>query len=153
MAHYFNETTALSSLRDVANKPSRRQVVLVVEDHEDTRLLYRHVLELRGFEVIEAQDGHEAVRLAQEIGPDLVLIDTNLPRVDGLMATRRMREHSSLREVPIVFISGHAGPEWRATALAAGGSDYLIKPIALGELEASVYKQLNGRKRDPAATQ
>lgn len=153
MAHYFNDTTASSSLRDVGNKTSRRQVVLIVEDHEDTRLLYKHVLELRGFQVIEAEGGDEAVRLAQEIGPDLVLMDTTLPRVDGLTASRRMREQSSLREIPIVFISGHAGPECRAIALAAGGSDYLIKPIAIAELEATVNKQLNRRNRTRAMSQ
>lgn len=125
-----------------------RPLVLIVEDHEDTRSLYRYVLELHGYDVIETNRGEDAIRLAQDLHPDLVLMDTNLPELDGLTATQRMREQASLSDLPIIFISGHAQPELRAAALAAGGDDYLVKPTSLSELEASVDKHLaNGRSK------
>jgi DNA-binding response OmpR family regulator len=124
-----------------------RPLVLIVEDHEDTRSLYRYVLELHGYDVVETDRGEEAIRLAKDLHPDLVLMDTNLPEIDGLTATHRMREHASLRDLPIIFVSGHAQPELRAAALAAGGDDYLVKPTSLSELEASVDRFLtNGRR-------
>ncbi|HKY30168.1 MAG TPA: response regulator [Pyrinomonadaceae bacterium] len=119
-----------------------RPLVLVVEDHDDTRSLYKYVLELHGYEVAEARQGEDAIRLAKELHPDLVLMDTNLPEVDGVTATLRMREEASLHDLPIIFISGHAQPELRAAALAAGGDDYLVKPTSLSDLEASVEKHL-----------
>ena len=119
-----------------------RPLVLIAEDHADTRSLYKYVLELHGYQVAEAERGEEAIRLVKELHPDLVLMDTNLPEVDGLTATQRLREEASLRDLPIIFISGHAQPEIRAAALAAGGNDYLVKPTSLGELEASVEKHL-----------
>lgn len=123
-----------------------RPLVLIAEDHADTRSLYKYVLELHGYAVAEAEKGEEAIRLVKELHPDLVLMDTNLPEVDGLTATQRLREEASLRDLPIIFISGHAQPEIRAAALAAGGDDYLVKPASLSELEASVEKHLaNGR--------
>ena len=125
-----------------------RPLVLIVEDHDDTRSLYKYVLELHGYEVAEANQGEDAIRLAKELHPDLVLMDTNLPEVDGLTATLRMRQEASLHDLPIIFISGHAQPELRAAALAAGGDDYLVKPTSLHDLEASVEKHLaNGRSR------
>jgi CheY-like chemotaxis protein len=125
--------------------------VLVAEDHEDTRALYKYVLELHGYVVVEAKKGVDAIRLAKELHPDLVLMDTNLPEVDGLAATQQMRQHPSLQDLPIIFISGHAQPEFRAAALAAGADDYLVKPTSLSELEASVEKHLaNGRNKHAA---
>lgn len=115
-------------------------VVLVAEDHDDTRYLYKYVLELNGYEVIEAVSGDDAVRLAEATHPDLVIMDTNLPRVDGLTATRCIRELPLLNDVPIVFISGDARPELRARALEVGGNDYLVKPLSISELEATVER-------------
>ena len=131
-----------------------RRLVLIVEDHEDTRALYRYVLELHGYEVVETATGEDAIRLAEEFHPDLVLMDTNLPEMDGLMVTQQMRQHASLQDLPIIFISGHAQPELRAAALAAGGDDYLVKPTSLSDLEASVDKHLaNRRNKQKRATE
>lgn len=125
-----------------------RPLVLVVEDHEDTRALYKYVLELHGYDVIEADKGEDAILLAKEIHPDLVLMDTNLPEMDGLAAAQHIRQYASLQDLPIIFISGHAQPELRAAALAAGGDDYLVKPTSLSDLEASVDRHLaSGRNR------
>lgn len=109
---------------------------LIVEDHEDTRFMLRTMLELRGgFDVFEAANGAMAIDLAESLHPDLILIDGNLPLVDGYEATRRIREMIS-REVPIVFISGQAQPAAEAKAFAAGCTAYLVKPFGLGTLDS-----------------
>ena len=115
---------------------------MVVEDHEDTRLLYRYVLESRGCQVIEAQDGEEAISKVESIQPDIILMDTSLPGVDGLTAMLRIRTLETMRAVPIIFLSGHAQEQARETALATGATEYLIKPVLLDELESAVQSHL-----------
>lgn len=121
--------------------------VLVAEDHEDTRQLIRLLLERRGFEVLEAANGEEAVRLAESACPDLVLLDGSLPRLDGLAVTRQLRERESATRVPIVFLSGHAEPMARAAAFAAGCDDYLVKPDGLDLLHSVLARHLRGAAR------
>lgn len=125
-----------------------RPHVLVVEDNDDTRFLLRTMLEARGYRVTEASDGEEGVALAGRERPELVLMDATLPRMDGLAATRRIRSDSALEGVPVVFLSGHAQPEFRAAALDAGGTDFLVKPVALDELASVLERHL---RRAPAA--
>lgn len=117
-------------------------VVLVVEDHEDTRGLLRYLMEKQGRVVLEAVDGNEAVSLAAKFRPNIILMDTGLPDCDGLSATRRIRELTTIRDVPIVFLSGHVRPEHREAAFAMGGNEYLSKPVSLEELERVVCKYL-----------
>jgi CheY-like chemotaxis protein len=109
--------------------------ILVVEDHEDTRSMFRTMLEMRGFKVVEAEDGVRAIELAKGHSPDLIIMDSNLPLLDGFETTRRLRELDSKREVPIVFISGNSLPEFKAKAYAAGCTDYLVKPFAFKEVD------------------
>jgi len=115
---------------------------MLVDDHDDTRALFRYVLELRGYRIVEARDGEEAVHMAKSALPDLIVMDTNLPRVDGLMATNCIRKHSALNNVRIIFVSGNAEPRWRGVALSAGGDEYLVKPVNLDDLEKAVTRQL-----------
>jgi CheY-like chemotaxis protein len=120
--------------------------VLVVEDHEDTRFMLRTILELRGgIRVVEAENGESAIALAESLHPDLILMDTDLPLLDGYTATRRIRQLTSAREVPIVFLSGHAQPVAQARAFAAGCTDYLVKPFALGEIDRVLERHLSQR--------
>src|SRR3954469_19620314 len=91
----------------------RPPLVLVVEDHEDTRVLLKTMLEMRGYRVSLAEDGEEGLRLAHSECPRLVIMDASLPRLDGLTATRRIRSDSALKGVPVVFLSGHAQPDFR----------------------------------------
>jgi DNA-binding response OmpR family regulator len=122
--------------------------VLVVEDHEDTRFLLRYMLTSRGFDVAEAENGEEAVDMAERLHPGLILMDGSLPRLDGFSATRRMRELATLRGVPIVFLSGHAEPAAQLKARDAGCDDYLVKPIDLDRLDSVLMRHLSGD--DPA---
>jgi CheY-like chemotaxis protein len=135
-----NNQAVPPALADTAK--TGQALILLAEDHDDTRYLYRCVLELRGYRIVEAKDGEEAVRIAQSMLPDLILMDTNLPRVDGLMATNRIRKHSALHNVRIIFVSGNAEPRWRGVALSAGGDEYLVKPVSLDVLEKAVASQL-----------
>jgi DNA-binding response OmpR family regulator len=121
---------------------SVKPLVLVAEDHDDTRFLLKYMLEMRGCRVIVAADGEDAVRVAEHERPDLILMDATLPRLDGLAATRRIRETITLRNVPIVFLSGHAEASFRAMALETGGNDYLTKPFEPGQLERMIERHL-----------
>lgn len=127
---------------------SRRQatndkpLVLVVEDHDDTRFMLTSLLEIRGYRVVVAEDGESAVRMAEQVRPDLILMDASLPHLDGLAATRRIRELAALHDVPIIFLSGHAQPSFRALALETGGNDYLTKPLELARLESVLERHL-----------
>lgn len=117
-------------------------VALVVEDHEDTRFLLKYLLAVRGFDVLEAENGEEAVELAERLCPDLILMDGSLPRLDGLAATRRMRERAALRKAPIIFLTGHAEPAWEARARDAGCNDYLVKPLDTAQLDRALAQHL-----------
>jgi len=119
-----------------------RPLVLVVEDHEDTRVLLKTMLEMRGYSVALAEDGEEGVRAASREHPRLVIMDATLPRLDGLAATRRIRSDSSLEGVPVIFLSGHAQPDFRAEALDAGGTEFFVKPVMLEELAAALERHL-----------
>jgi CheY-like chemotaxis protein len=122
--------------------PGTKPLVLVVEDHADTREMLRFVIEELGYRVIECADGEEAVRFVEGLVPDLILMDTSLPKVDGLTAAQRIRNLKPASKVAIIFLSGHAQPKSRAEALAAGGDEYLVKPVNFGELELTLVKYL-----------
>lgn len=130
----------------VARRAHAPALVLIVEDHEDTRYMLRTVVEMRGgASVVEAEDGEMATALAESLHPDLILMDGTLPLLDGFAATRRIRGLASASDVPIVFISGHAQADSEAQAFAAGCTDYLVKPFAIGELERVLERHLSQR--------
>lgn len=123
----------------------RAAKVLVAEDHEDTRQLLRTLLEKRGLTVVEAGDGFAAVDAAERERPDLILMDGGLPLLDGIAATRRLRGLPALSAVPIVFLSGHAGPQHQTAALEAGCDDYVVKPFDIERLDVVLTRYLRGR--------
>jgi len=117
-------------------------VVMVVEDFEDNRFMMRRLLEMSGYRVLEAINGEEAVELAHRERPQLILMDLSLPQLDGLAATRRIREHADMRNIPIVAVSAHDTADFHADALAAGCNDYVTKPIDFDQLEALLARLL-----------
>jgi two-component system cell cycle response regulator DivK len=123
-----------------ANVPT----VLVVEDFEDNRFMMRRLLEMSGYRVVEAVNGEQAVEAAIGERPDLILMDLSLPKLDGLAATRRIRQHDGLARTPIVAVSAHDTTDFHADALAAGCNEYVTKPIDFDELE-SLLKRLLGK--------
>lgn len=138
--------TASEQNRPVFFKPDhpsrQRPLVLVTDDHEDTRQLFRTILGIHGCSVIEAADGEEAVLLAQNSCPDLILMDSTLPHLDGLGATRRIRESSNGRHTPIVFICGRAEPYFRDVAFDAGCDEFMVKPLKFELLAGVLEKHL-----------
>jgi CheY-like chemotaxis protein len=120
----------------------RKDLFLVVEDFEDSRFMMRRLLEMAGYNVVEATDGEEAVRLATEKHPSVILMDLSLPKLDGLSATRKIRKQKGCQHVPIVAVSAHDGPESRREALAAGCDEYVTKPIDFDQLNALVTRFL-----------
>ena len=114
-----------------ANSP----VVLIVEDHDDTREMLQLLLQVFGCRVISAHDGEEALGLAEKSIPDLILMDMRMPHLDGLSVTRLIRSHPTLNEVPIIAVTGMVTPQFRSDALSAGCNDYLCKPIDFDRLE------------------
>ena len=109
--------------------------VLLVEDTEDNRMMMRRLLELSGYRVSEAVNGAEAVRAAEQEAPNIILMDLSLPVIDGLAATRRIRQLPDMAEVPIIAVSAHDTADFHAEALAAGCDAYVTKPIDYSELE------------------
>ena len=114
------------------------RTILVVDDFDDTRLLLRTWLERRGFRVVEAEDGIEAIQLAASEAPDLIIMDMEMPQLDGLAATRRIRQLDDLRKVPIVAVSAFGADQFRALALAAGCDEYVSTPFEPRALEGVI---------------
>ena len=119
-----------------------KKTVLVVEDFEDNRFMMRRLLELDGYHVIEAINGQEAVLIAAQERPNLILMDLSLPQIDGLAATRSIRQLDGMRDVPIIAISAHDTSDFRTEALAAGCNEYLTKPVDFDRLEELLKKLL-----------
>ncbi len=113
-----------------------RPTVLVVEDFEDNRFMMRRLLEMSGYRVVEAVNGNQAVEMAESESPDIILMDLSLPVLDGLAATRRIRERNGdgAGRVPIIAVSAHDSADFHAEALAAGCNEYVTKPIDFDQL-------------------
>lgn len=103
--------------------------ILVIEDNETNMYLISFVLRKNGYEVIEARTGEEGVELAIREKPDLVLMDIQLPDIDGLEATKRIRESEADGEIPIIALTSYAMTGDRERALSAGCTGYIEKPI------------------------
>lgn len=111
-------------------------IILVAEDGEDTRELMRLLLQLHGHEVFVAADGEEALTAATNRKPDIVLMDLNMPVMDGFAATRALRDHPATSKVPIVAVSAYlTDKSWCDRAIAAGCDDCVAKPVDFDALD------------------
>jgi two-component system cell cycle response regulator DivK len=119
--------------------------ILVVEDNPLNLKLVRDVLQFAGYDVIEAQSGEEGLRVAQQDPPDLVLMDLQLPGIDGIETLRRLREGSLGGDVPVVAVTAFAMAEDRERASQAGFDGFVEKPISVRELPGQVEAFINGR--------
>jgi two-component system cell cycle response regulator DivK len=116
--------------------------ILIVEDQEDNRAIMRDLLSTAGYEVIEAVNGEDGVKLAQCERPDLILMDVQLPSIDGYEATRRIKGNAELKSIPIIAVTSYALSGDEAKARAAGCDGYVSKPFSPRELLANVRKYL-----------
>ena len=123
-------------------------LVLVVEDYEDTRVMMRRQLELGGFRVVEASDGREAVERARNERPAVILMDLNMPVLDGFTAALRIRERAETRGVPIVALTAYDTAEFRAAARAVGCCEYVAKPVSVDQLLLLVSRLSEGSRAE-----
>ena len=124
----------------VGEVPAR--TILVVDDFDDTRLMMRLWLQRRGYRVVEAADGLQALEVARRESPHLVIMDIEMPELDGLAATRQMRSEEQWRDLPIVAVSAYGAEHWRDRALEAGCNEYVSTPFEPKQLEALIKSLL-----------
>jgi two-component system, cell cycle response regulator DivK len=129
------------------NAPS---LVLIVEDNPRNLKLVRDLLDYAGYRTLEATTAEDGIELARSHRPDLVLMDVQLPGMDGVEALARLRGDAGAREVPVVAVSAFAMKEDRARFLAAGFDAYIEKPLSVREFPAQVAAILAGRDGAPA---
>jgi two-component system cell cycle response regulator DivK len=120
-----------------------RGTVMVVEDTIDTRLVLTLSLQHMGYFVITAANGEEAVEIAKRAQPDLILMDLNMPRCDGLAATRLIRKSAKLRDVPILAVTAYNTRGMKEAAFEAGCNAFITKPIDFKRLEEIVGQFLH----------
>lgn len=103
--------------------------ILVADDNDAGRELMRTLLEMEDYVVYQAQDGNEAVEMARRLKPDVVLMDLHMPRLDGIEATRLLREDPLTRSIPVIALTASATPDERRLAVRAGCVGYILKPV------------------------
>jgi len=112
--------------------------ILLVEDNEMNRDMLTRRLERKGYEVVAATDGQQALDMARAEAPDLILMDLSLPVLDGWEATRRLKAAEETRAIPVLALTAHALAEEREAALAAGCDEYDTKPVDLARLLSKI---------------
>ena len=121
--------------------------ILIVEDNEKNMKLVRDILQHKGHQTLEALTGEEGIRLAREHKPDLVLMDIQLPDIDGITALRRIREDAALDSIPVLAVSASVMPDEQQMIAVSGFDAYITKPIALKSFVETVQRFLaHGRK-------
>lgn len=136
-------------MNDSRNSP----LVLVVEDYQDAREMYAAYLQFSGYRVAEATNGIEAIEQANQLMPDIILMDLALPKMDGWEATRRLKMAEKTRHIPIVALTGHALAGHAEGARQAGCDAFVTKPCLPDALVAEIKRMLSARdgaaKRSP----
>lgn len=125
-----------------AARPAETGRILVVDDNQDNIDIIATRLRYRGYEIIEASEGAQALKLVRERTPDLMLLDVMLPDIDGYEIARRVKGASDLPYIPIILVTARDSTQDKVTGLDAGADDYLTKPIDFPELEARVRSML-----------
>ena len=143
-------TTSYTTQDSPATRPSAdparlrdATTVLVAEDDEDVRLMMLTLLRMKGYKTAEARDGQETLDVARALRPDVILMDLQLPRLNGFTVARLVRQTEALREVPIIVVSAHDPAKHRNLALAAGCNAYVQKPIDFDSLDGMILSLLN----------
>jgi two-component system cell cycle response regulator DivK len=130
-------------MEDIKKGMSRR--ILVVDDNNDSRELVVKVLKNKGYEMIEAIDGEEALEKAMSEKPDLILLDISIPKLNGYEVTKRLKSLEEVKDIPVVALTAHAMKGDRAKALEAGCEGYISKPINVRDLPAQVKSYMRGK--------
>lgn len=125
--------------------------ILIVEDNEENRDSLSRRLQRRGFEVLTANDGKQGVAVAKAEKPDLVLMDMNMPELDGWQATRQIKAEPGFEQLPVIALTAHAMLGDRDRALEAGCIDYHTKPIEFPKLITQIEQILRAKTAEPTA--
>src|ERR1700716_2438346 len=123
-------------------EPKKRDVALIVDDSPETLRLLTDALDGAGMTVMVAMDGAAAMRIVDQITPDIVLLDAVMPGMDGFETCRRLKRDAGLSNVPVIFMTGLAETEHIVSGLEAGGVDYVTKPIVMEEMLARIRVHL-----------
>jgi DNA-binding response OmpR family regulator/DNA-binding CsgD family transcriptional regulator len=123
-------------------EPKKRDIALVVDDSPETLRLLTDALDGAGMTVMVAMDGAAAMRIVDQITPDIILLDAMMPGMDGFETCRRLKRDAGLSNVPVIFMTGLAETEHIVRGLEAGGVDYVTKPIAVEEMLARIRVHL-----------
>ena len=118
------------------------RTVLVVDDHEDNRRILRDLLRSAGYDIVEATTGEDGVAAARARTPDLILMDIQLPGIDGYEATRRIKADEALRRIPLIVVTSYALSGDDAKAIAAGADAYVAKPFSPRAMLAKIREYL-----------
>ncbi len=121
------------------------RTILLIEDNEQNLYLATFLLEQNGFKVVTARSGPEGVALAAQIQPDLIILDIQLPQMDGYAVARELRKNPALKEVPIVAVTSYAMVGDRERTLEAGCNGYIEKPINPDTFRSQIEKYLKAR--------
>lgn len=128
------------------------ELVLIIEDNENNRLLVRDVLQVRGYRTEEAETAEEGLRLARQLMPALIVMDIELPGMSGMDALRHLRDDPVTSPIPVIAVTASAMPQERAQIMAAGFDGYQSKPISVTEFLETVRATLDARRRSPDAS-
>src|ERR1700704_5719643 len=131
--------------------PNKRDVALVVDDSPETLRLLTDALDGAGMTVMVAMDGAAAMRIVDQITPDIVLLDAVMPGMDGFETCRRLKRDAGLSNVPVIFMTGLAETEHIVRGLEAGGVDYVTKPIVIEEMLARIRVHLANARMTQSA--
>src|SRR5438270_6397023 len=126
----------------MTTEPKKRDVALVVDDSPETLRLLTDALDGAGMTVMAAMDGAAAMRIVDQITPDIILLDAVMPGMDGFETCRRLKREAGLSNVPVIFMTGLAETEHIVAGLEAGGVDYVTKPIVIEEMLARIRVHL-----------
>ena len=119
------------------------ELILIIEDNEKNRRLCRDVLQVKGYKTIESETAEEGVKLALEQAPSLILMDIQLPGMDGITAMKQLKADPNTQSIPIIAITASAMTNNRTTMLAEGFDGYQTKPISLKDFLAEVQRVLD----------
>lgn len=128
-------------------QPAEAPTLLLVDDEEDLLDLLRYNLDREGYRVLLARDGMEALAVAERAQPDLIVLDVMMPRMNGIEACRRLRQHALLRTIPILMLTARTEEEAQVEGLEVGADIYLGKPVSVPVLLSQVKALLRGVRR------
>jgi class 3 adenylate cyclase/CheY-like chemotaxis protein len=138
--------TLIRNKSSAARAVGSRGLVLVVDDEEANRMLLRDPLEVHGYEIIEAENGEQALQKVEQRPPDVILLDVMMPRMDGFEVCRRLKKEARTAHIPILIVTALSERMERMMGIAAGASDFLSKPVDLQELTLRVNHAVHAKR-------